>query len=485
MKGRNYMSNNLEINKAVRWSSTAELMSKLVSPITSMLLARLLTPEAFGLIASITMVTSFSDLFTDGGCNKFIIQHTFTDEQDLRRHATVGFWLNLTISTIIWLFIVCFRANIAKIIGISGFENALVVAALSLFMTAFSSMHMALLRKKLDFKHLFKIRTAATVINLVVSVVLAFWGAGVWAVIFGTLCRDFTYALLFNLRPIWKPNFFFDFSILKNMFSFSGFTLLETLMTWFKSNAAILILSGVFTPFYLGLYKTPITIDNSIIGLLYSALIPVLYSGLSKVKNQKKEFENLLFRIQRLMAMIAFPMAMVMLVYSDIVTRILLGSQWLEVSWFVGLYGCAIVVENVFCIFGVEAYRAKEKPLVSALSIAVNNCILCISIYTCAVYGFKIVCYVTVINSLIYYIVQMGIMRFVLKISPWGMLKNVFPYLGLSFLVGIVSYTIKRSMVSMDSMLTLLLMSASIITYTGIILLGTKSRSEIVAFVKN
>ena len=83
-------------------------------------------------------------------------------------------------------------------------------------------------------------------------------------------------------------------------------------MTWFKSNAAILILSGVFTPFYLGLYKTPITIDNSIIGLLYSALIPVLYSGLSQVKNQKKEVENLLFRIQRLMAMIAFPMAMVM-----------------------------------------------------------------------------------------------------------------------------------------------------------------------------
>lgn len=86
------------------------------------------------------------------------------------------------------------------------------------------------------------------------------------------------------------------------------------------------------------MYKTPITIDNSIIGLLYSALIPVLYSGLSQVKNQKKEFENLLFRIQRLMAMIAFPMAMVMLVYSDIVTGILLGSQWLEVSWFCQVY---------------------------------------------------------------------------------------------------------------------------------------------------
>ena len=71
------MSTNLnrKIGQATKWSSITEILSKLISPIVNIVLARLLAPEAFGIVATITMVISFAEVFTDAGFQKYIIQH--------------------------------------------------------------------------------------------------------------------------------------------------------------------------------------------------------------------------------------------------------------------------------------------------------------------------------------------------------------------------------------------------------------------------
>ena len=165
-----------DINNAIKWSALTELLAKLISPITSMILARLLTPESFGIVASVTMVTSFSDMFTDFGCNKYIIQHTFKDDLELSKYSSVGFWTNLIISSIIWMIIYLFRNRISSLVGIPGMGNTVIIASLSLLFTSFSSIQMAIMRKNLNFKKLFKIRFIITSSVLVVSVIFVFLG---------------------------------------------------------------------------------------------------------------------------------------------------------------------------------------------------------------------------------------------------------------------------------------------------------------------
>ena len=70
---------------ATRWSAITEIVAKLVVPISNMVLARLLTPEAFGVVATLTMVISFAELFTDAGFQKYLIQHEFRDDTDRKR----------------------------------------------------------------------------------------------------------------------------------------------------------------------------------------------------------------------------------------------------------------------------------------------------------------------------------------------------------------------------------------------------------------
>ena len=80
MSNENSLNN--RVKTATKWSAVTEILSKLVSPLTNMVLARLLTPEAFGIVATLTMVISFAEIFTDAGFQKYIIQHKFDNEKN-------------------------------------------------------------------------------------------------------------------------------------------------------------------------------------------------------------------------------------------------------------------------------------------------------------------------------------------------------------------------------------------------------------------
>ena len=86
--------------KAAKFSVAAEFSSKLIVPIVNMILARLLTPEDFGVVATISIITSFTDIFTDVGFNKYLVQHPFKDKEEYEKSANVAFIANLALSLI-------------------------------------------------------------------------------------------------------------------------------------------------------------------------------------------------------------------------------------------------------------------------------------------------------------------------------------------------------------------------------------------------
>lgn len=89
---------NNKIKKASKWSAITELIVRLLVPIVNMVLARLLTPDAFGIVATLNMVISFAEIFTDAGFQKYLVQHEFADDQDRQDSTNVAFWSNLVMS---------------------------------------------------------------------------------------------------------------------------------------------------------------------------------------------------------------------------------------------------------------------------------------------------------------------------------------------------------------------------------------------------
>ena len=210
---------NTKVKTATKWSAISEIAAKLVTPITSMVLARLLTPEAFGVVTTLAMIISFAEIFTDAGFQKYLVQHEFKDNQDREESTNVAFWSNLFLSLVLWGVIAIFANPLAALVGNPGLGNVLIVACVSIPLAAFSSIQMALYKRDLDFKTLFKVRIISSLIPLLVTVPLAFWLRSYWALIIGTITVNLVNAVLLTVFSKWKPRWFYSFGKFKEMFS--------------------------------------------------------------------------------------------------------------------------------------------------------------------------------------------------------------------------------------------------------------------------
>lgn len=363
------MSNSLnnKINQATKWSAITEILAKIVVPISSMVLARLLLPEVYGIVTSISLVISFTELFTDAGFQKYIIQHDFKNENDLDKATNIGFWTNLGLSFFLWIIIVIFSNRISDFVGCEGKEFALIISSLNLPILSFSSIQMARYKRDLVFDTLFKVRMISITIPFIITIPLAFITRSYWSLIIGTLVINLINAILLTIKSNWKPSKFYDFEILRKMFKFSIWSMSESILVWILNWGDTFIVTSILNSYYLGLYKTSMNIVNQIIGVVSAATVPVLLSSLSRLQNNRDEFSKLYYKFSILASIILVPMGVGIFIYQDFVCTVLLGSSWMEAAPFIGIWGLISAIAILFNSYNGTVLIAMGRPKISVI----------------------------------------------------------------------------------------------------------------------
>lgn len=412
---------------ATRWSAVTEIIARLISPITNMLLARLLTPEAFGVVATVTMVVSFADMFTDAGFQKYLIQHDFASKEELDQNTNVAFWSNIILSVVLWGVVSLFSEPLAVQLGNPGLGNVIIVAMLSLILTSFSSIQMARFKRDFDFKSLFYIRLLTSVIPLVITVPLAIWLRSYWALVIGTLAGNLVKVIALTAKSSWKPNWFFKWSILKKMFSYSWWILLESISVWLSSYVGTFIVGIFLTTYYVGLYKTSMTTVTQVIDIIVAATSGPLFSALSRLKNDKDTLLGYYYDFIHGLSLLIIPLGVGIFLYKDLVTEILLGEQWREASNFVGLWGLTSAVSLLLGTYSNGLYNAMGKTKLSFLAQILHLAVLIPVLLMTAPLGFEKLYIARSIMRLQLVLVQMLIMKIIVKAPIWKMIKGLWP----------------------------------------------------------
>lgn len=433
-----------EIGRAAKWSSIAEIIARLISPITNMILARLLEPEAFGVVATITMVISFAEIFTDAGFQKYIIQHEFADDEALDNSTNVAFWTNLGVSTYICIIVFLFRHQIADLVGSPGLGNSISVASILIIVTAFSSIQMARYRRALDFKTLFFIRIITSLIPLVVTVPLAIILRNYWALLVGTFASQLCNAIALTVRSKWKPKCYYSFALFKEMFAFTAWTLLESISIWLTTNIGVFIVGNYLNDYYLGIYKTSMSTVNAYMAIITNALTPVLFSALSRYQKDDKSFRRTYYQFQRLTAVLVIPMGIGIYLYRDLVTQSLLGSQWGEASGFIGLWGLTSAFTIVFSHFSSEVYRSKGKPKVSLILQVIHIAFLVPLLVLTAPQGFKSLYIARSLVRIQGILADLIVMRVMFGFEIDRIVKNVLPMIISALIMGVAGYLMQQ-----------------------------------------
>lgn len=478
------MSNlsNSKVIAGTKWATLTEILAKLISPVTTMVLARLLTPEAFGIVVTATMVVTFAEIFTDAGFQKYLIQHEFTDDQDKYQSTSTAFWSNLALSMVIWIIIIAVADPLAAILGNPGRGNVIAAAGICIPLAAFSSIQMALYKRDLAFKTLFKVRLIGICIPLFVTVPLAALTRSYWSLIIGMICLNLSNAFFLTIFSSWKPNRYFSWSKLKSMLSFSIWSVFEAISIWLTGYVDMFIVGTVLSQHYLGIYRTSTTIVGQIMSILTASTLPVLYSSLSRLQNDKEEYNRLLLNFQKNIAYFVIPLGCGIFLFRDFMTYTLLGPQWSESAGFVGLWALTSSIVIVLSYYTSEVCRSKGKPMISFTSQVIHLAFLIPVIVIASRYGFETL-YTS--RSLIRFqavLVDLIILYLLTRITPFVIMKNIIKPI-LAACVMVAAYSLMPNATSDNFLMNVILALCCALIYLLVLMLFPSERIVIRKYV--
>lgn len=469
--------------QSTKWSAIGELISKLASPLINIVLARLLAPEIFGLVATFQLVTTFAEIFTDAGFQKYLIQHKFATQEEKIKATNVAFWTNLGLSATFWFIIFLARFQIARFVGSPGHEVEICVLSFQIPLHAFSSIQISLFRRDFRFKELTPIKIITSIIPIITTVPLAYFLRSAWAIIVGNLLKEIINVILLFIKSSWKPRFYFKFSILRDMLGDCSWLLADSIAIWLTAYSGTFIVSRALDEYYVGLYKTGIATITSYISILSTIVAPVLFSAFSRKQHQKDELQKEFFSSQKALLYILLPIGFASFIFRDLITQILLGSQWLAIADLMGLVGLSTAISIATAQHNSVYLRAIGKPF---LAFAIQIIYVVIMIITLGIFvsrPFDELCFVRGILGFVYIVISSVIVWITEKISLIKVLINNIPSL-LSTLITTMFAILFLQLCGNSVVQQMVCGFISICVYILMLIIIPSSRADLFAFVK-
>lgn len=368
------------IFNSIKWSTLSELGVKLITPLSTMIMARILAPEAFGVLAVCTLITTFSEIIADAGFGKYIVQADFRDNAHLSNSIDVAFWSHFTVATIMCAIISLTSDSLAIKLGVPGHGTVISVASTQLLLMSLVSSQLAILRRRLEFRKIFVSRVVSTLSNVFTTIPLAFIMRSYWALVIGVLAGHIVNSIALIILTKWRPRVFFSIDLFKEMFSFSFWSMMEGLSHWFIFNFDIFLVSSFFSVYYIGLYKNCSQILLSFFGIVTASMSPVLLSVFSRIK-EDPEYDKLYFTLTKLFMWLIWPISIGIFYTRDFVTMVLFGEQWMEGAGIVGTWALMMGLSLFLYSFPAEIFKSKGIPKglflyqVAFLSLLVPACV--------------------------------------------------------------------------------------------------------------
>ena len=351
------------------------VVTRTLTPLNFIILAKLLTPNDFGLLAIAQISISFSTLLWDAGLQKALIQ----TREPLEKAANIVFWINLALASIMYIIIFLTAPYLAVFLGSPESCIVLKVLSIQIIIGAFSAGQQSIFIRSFRFKLLFWTKLVKALIPIIVAVPLAYYGYGVWALVASSLSGSMINMIILWTMSSWRPKFYFDFNIAKKLTNFGSWIILDSLIGWLISQGDAVLVGRFLGTRDLGLYRTGRNIINVLFGLTLNPILPILYPTFSALQSDKDSLQRSLQKINKTIMALSLPIGTGMMCIASPFTSIVLGEQWKGIEIVLTILG----LQTAFgWLTGAnpEIYRALGKPDVQT-KIALFSAPLYLGIY--------------------------------------------------------------------------------------------------------
>lgn len=310
--------------KGVVWSAVERFSVAGISFAFGLILARLLGPSDYGIIAMLNIFMAISQTFIDSGFSNALIRKPDRTETD---NAT-AFYFNIGVGLFCYLVLFITAPWIAHFYDKPILIPVTRVISLSLLLNSLCVVQQTLITIHLDFKTQAKVSLIATLLSGTVGIILAFAGYGIWSLVVQTVLLAFLRMVLLWILAKWRPQTRFSMDSFQNLFSFGSKLLASGLLDTIYNNLYTIVIGKRFSSSSLGMYSRadhfaqfPAT---NITGILQRVTFPVL----STIQNEDERLKVNYRKFLRLSAYIIFPVMMILAAIGDPLIRFILTDKW-------------------------------------------------------------------------------------------------------------------------------------------------------------
>ena len=319
-----------------------------VSIFATAVLARLLTPQDYGLVGMVAVFTGFVAMFKDAGLSLATVQRA---EISYEQISTL-FWVNVTLSAAITLLMFVLAPAIGWFYSEPRLVLITIVTAAGFIFGGLAVQHEALLKRQMRFYALSVIAFLSMVVGYAVGIILAWRGVGYWALVFSQLALLASNLLGVWIVCRWRPGRPQRNTGVRSMLSFGGNVTGYALINYLSNNSGNLLVGRVFGPLSLGLYTKAAQLLSLPTEQINEPLATVSIPALSRLADSPDRYRQAYLRIMEKVIMVTMPAIALMMATSDWVVRIILGTQWMESSKLVVFMGVAALFQPVMATAG-------------------------------------------------------------------------------------------------------------------------------------
>lgn len=421
------------------WSYGERIMAQLVSLIVSIVLARLLDPENYGVISIVMIFITFCDAIVTGGFGNAIVQKKDADELD------VNTMLCCSVATSILLYIIIFCAApyIASFYNMPIIRPILRVLGLRLLISGVNSIQRAWIQKRMLFKRFFISTSFGTIISAVVGISMAYMGKGAWALVGQYLTNSFIDTTVLLITNDWKPRLQFSWKRAKEMLSYGWKVLVTTVVYTIEGDLRSLIIGKKFGSADLAYYDQGKKFPNLLVTNINTSISNVMFPVLSESQNDPTRLKQLCRRAVRIGIYLLSPLLIGLMGVADTFVIAILSEKWAPCIPFLRILTLVFLVRPFTTTCQQSILSVGRSDITLKIEIIVNAVAIGILFYS--VFILESVLGIA-IGTLIAELVSMGMFMYyenkIIRYSYKEQLQDLLPSLGLATVMGVIVYIV-------------------------------------------
>ena len=413
------------------WSSVERFSNQGVSFVFSIILARILAPRDFGIVAMIGIFFAVAQSFVDSGFSNALVRKTDRREEDL----STCFYFNIGVGIVAYIVLFLIAPFIADFYNQPILSPIIRITGLGVVLNSLCVVQQALFTIRIDFKSQAKVTLSATIISGIVGVVLAYLGYGVWALVWQGVVMSLVRMGLLWLMSKWRPKTGFSKDSFHYLFGYGSKLLASGLLDTIYNNIYPIVIGKFYSPAQLGNYSRALTFAQLPSSNITSILQRVTFPVLSTIQDDMPRLQTDYRRLLKLSAFIVFPLMMGLAAVAFPVIRIILTPKWEGCSLYLQIICFALMLYPIHAI-NLNLLQVKGRSdlflRLEVIKKIVGVCIMCITIPL----GITAMCIGMVASSLIALFINTFYTGKLIDIGYLKQMRDLLPIFINSLLMG-------------------------------------------------